>query len=471
MRYTKALALISFAVATITAKAQMSEYDLNTPFGWTNCQTLTTDGYSTTGGGNGTEIVLVSTGDDMRSDITSAIKNNDIIIFDGSKGDFIISYSIDLSALSNKTIVGINGARLCSKFYITDEITKLLDEAGVKNASTSSGTGGTLSNGSSVSEACEYKTRQTLIDYTDDTKETYRKAGIFNLKNCKNIIIRNLKFVGPGSCDVGGYDLISSTGTTHLWVDHCEFTDGIDGNFDITKGSDFVTVSWCTFSYTERSYNHQNCCLIGSSDSDTGDLNKLNVTFANCMWGEGVNARMPMVRFGNIHMLNNYFNCPGNGSNAINPRKSSEVLVESNYFEAGVKAFGQSGAKAYVWKDNINMGKNNGSTSGSVSMPYEYTAYNASEVPTEVATYAGATLTEPLTFGNSSPINGLQQETHYHIEGDVIYCNGTITIYNIMGSKVMHACDRANLSTLTDGIYIVTIKGNTSSATFKITKR
>ena len=118
-----------------------------------------------------------------------------------------------------------------------------LDKANVKSLSSSSGTGGTLSNGKTVDEKREQVTRQTLIDLTGDSNESYRNAGIFKISGGSNIIIRNLKFVGPGPCDVGGEDLIDCTGTTHLWVDHCEFTDGQDGNFDITNSADFVTVS------------------------------------------------------------------------------------------------------------------------------------------------------------------------------------------------------------------------------------
>ena len=134
----------------------------------------------------------------------------------------------------------------------TYEMKAALDKANVKSLSSSSGTGGTLSNGQNVDEKREQMTRQTLIDLTGDTNESYRNAGIFKISGGSNIIIRNLKFVGPGPCDVGGQDLITCTGTTHLWVDHCEFTDGQDGNFDITQSADFVTVSWCTFAYTER---------------------------------------------------------------------------------------------------------------------------------------------------------------------------------------------------------------------------
>ena len=44
----------------------------------------------------------------MRSTLIKAIKENDIIIFDGSKGDFIVSSTMSLKDLQNKTIVGIN---------------------------------------------------------------------------------------------------------------------------------------------------------------------------------------------------------------------------------------------------------------------------------------------------------------------------------------------------------------------------
>lgn len=108
-----------------------------------------------------------------------------------------------------------------------------------------------------VSEEAEYNTRKIIIEMTGDNNEDYRKSGCISLSNCQNIIIRNITFKGPGAIDVGGYDLISCTGSKNCWVDHCEFMDGMDGNFDITQKADFNTVSWCIFRYTDRSYMHQ----------------------------------------------------------------------------------------------------------------------------------------------------------------------------------------------------------------------
>lgn len=399
---------------------------LNAPFGWTNCSSLTSgDSYNTTGGNNGTRVItLKSTGSDQ-SAIQNAIKQNDIVILDGSNGDFIVSSPVSFGGYSNRTVVGINGARICTKFYLTDEMKAALDKANVKSLSSSTGTGGTLSNGKTVDEKRELVTRQTLIDLTGDTSESYRNAGVFKISGGSNIIVRNLKFVGPGPCDVGGQDLITCTGTTHLWVDHCEFTDGQDGNFDITQGADFVTVSWCTFGYTERAYDHMNTNLVGSSDSENKD--KLNVTFAFNIWGSGCNQRMPMARAGNIHLLNNYYNCAG-ASATVNPRKNSEFLIEGNYFETGVtKVFSQSDAIAYQFKDNTCKSATLPSGKGTVIMPYQYTAIPSAEVPALLtsATGAGATLTEPLTIGTTG-IETLNATSNAE----------TGVIYNLSGQQV-----------------------------------
>lgn len=324
-----------------------STYDQQKPFGFCTVSSRTQNTtYSLTGGGcytypvtgvsSSKVITLSSTGSDMKNAIFDAIKTYSVIIFDGSNGDFIVSSSIGLSEIKNKTLLGINGAKLCTTWYATQEILAALDAAGVPSMSTSGG-GGKLPNGTTVKEEAEYNTRKIIIEMTGDNDEKYRSSGVFSFSGCENIIIRNLKFQGPGSIDVGGADLVSFYGgTKHCWVDHCDFLDGMDGNFDITQKSDFNTVSWCTFDYTSRSYMHQNTNLIGSSDSETTGY--LNTTFAFCHWGNGCRARMPMGRVGKIHMLNNYYTAT-KGGHCINPRINSEFLIEGNYFGKGVKNY------------------------------------------------------------------------------------------------------------------------------------
>ena len=388
-----------FSLITVAA-----DYDQNKPFGFCTRSSRTDAActYNITGGGcysypipsdfKGKVIVLKSNGQDMKKDIQNAIKQNDVIIFDGSDGDFIVSSNIYVEG-GNKTLLGINNARLCTKWYVTNDIITALNKAGVPNMSTHDG-GGMLPNGQFVREEAEYNTRKIIIELTGDQSESYRRSGILTVRQ-ENIIIRNITFVGPGSIDVGGSDLLSFNGAKHCWVDHCAFSDGMDGNFDITVSSDFNTVSWCTFSYTERSYMHQNTNLIGYSDREPTGF--LNTTFAFNWWGQGCVQRMPMIRVGKIHMLNNYFSCTTAG-NCINPRKNSEVLIEGNYFEKGVRRYySQNDAISVTWADSNHAEEPNKagqpiSIGTPVTVPYDYSVAPYADVPAAVKKHAGATL-------------------------------------------------------------------------------
>ena len=391
-----ALAIVCFCCTSITIAQD------GRPFGWACSTSATTgDDYQLTGGGEGKSITLTSTGNDMRKEITNAIKKNDVVILDGSKGDFILSSYISLSDLRDKTIVGINGARLCSQFYITPEIHKALTDAGALEASTSSGTGGVLQVGDkseNISEQCEFLCRSTL--YKMMGSEDYRESGVLKLSHCENFIIRNLKLAGPGSIDVSGSDVLSIIASKHIWLDHCDLTDGMDGNLDITQGSDFVTVSWCTFSYTERAFIHQNTNLVGHSDNSKMDDDLLHITYAYNVWGKGCRARMPMVRYGTVHLLNNYYNCAGNLTPCVNARKNSSMLIEGNFFEKGVKrVFAQKDAKAWVWDEsNVTKEKFEPTSQGQMTVPYFYNKEKAESLPSLLTGEhgAGATLTDPL---------------------------------------------------------------------------
>jgi pectate lyase len=340
---------------------------------------------------------------------------------------------IGLSSCKNKTLIGINGARLCTTWYATQEIIDALNAAGVPSMSTSGG-GGTLPNGTKVTEEAEYHTRRIIIEMTGDKNEAYRNSGVLSLSKCQNIIIRNLKFVGPGSIDVGGSDLLSFNETKNCWVDHCDFTDGMDGNFDITQKSDFNTVSWCSFSYTDRSYMHQNTNLIGSSDSESTGY--LNTTFAFCHWGKNCRARMPMARVGKIHMLNNYFTTT-TGSNCINPRKNSEFLIEGNYFAISAsKSYSQSGAIAVTWRsDNYFASGSTPSSLGStVTVPYDYTVADVQTIPSVVTENVGATLY--TTTGITVPFAVPANTTVYNLSGQRLTKVGR-GLYIVNGKKIV----------------------------------
>ena len=396
---------VIFSLLAWSLTMSAADYDLNKPFGFCTVTSRSdaTCTYHVTGGGcytyplpdgfAGKVAVLTSEGPDvdMEKVIENAIKRNDVVILDGSKGDFMLAGRVDIT-VGNKTLLGINGARLCTRWHMTTDMRRALDDAGVPQMDTHGG-GGTLSNGARVREEAEYHTRRIFIEKTGDATESFRNAGVLSLRRCSNIIVRNISFVGPGSVDVGGSDLLTCTGSTNCWIDHCSFQDGMDGNFDINNQSDFITVSWCTFRYTERSYMHQNTNLVGYSDREKTGF--LNTTFAFNWWGEGCVQRMPMVRVGKIHMLNNYYTSTS-ASNCINPRKNSEFLIDGNYFDKGVKKYySQVDAIAVTWTANNYIAEASslpGSMGEAVAVPYDYSVAPCSEVPEVVRAKAGATL-------------------------------------------------------------------------------
>lgn len=234
-------------------------------------------------------------------------------------------------------------------------------------------------------------------------------AGILYLKTgSDNVIIRNLIFIGPGSYDIDGQDNLTAD-CTNLWVDHCEFQDGQDGNFDNKGKADNVTISWCKFTYLKMAKsggsggadNHSFSNLIGSCKNDFPADGHYSITFKNCYWAEGCKQRMPRARNAEIHILNCYYNTSETGSVAIGlggGAKNSTCYVEGCDFEKVEKAF-----KEYISTDGGTVGivfdhcrKGSSDFGTAVSKPtYPYTTIALEKVEEYVANKscgAGATL-------------------------------------------------------------------------------
>ena len=214
-------------------------------------------GSATTGGGNATP-VTVTNYTNLKSNMTASDARVILV-----SGEITIPSGQPISAvIKNKTIIGLPGAKLINE------------------------------------------------------NQSNPGAGIIYLKSgSNNVIIRNLIFVGPGAYDIDGQDNLTSDGCTNLWVDHCEFQDGQDGNFDIKGQSDNVTVSWCKFTYLKPplaggsggSNDHRFSDLLGSSSTDYPADGNFSITFQNCYWAEGCKERMPRARNAQLHILNCYY--------------------------------------------------------------------------------------------------------------------------------------------------------------------
>jgi pectate lyase len=130
-----------------------------------------------------------------------------------------------------------------------------------------------------------------------------------------------------------------------VWVDHDSFTDGDhpdrlnpivfgrefqvhDGELDITKGADLVTVSWNSFR------DHDKTMLIGSTDNPTLDTGKLRVTLHHNRF-ENLLQRAPRVRFGQVHVFDNLYVIPDAAPYGYSwgVGVSSRTVAENNFFQ------------------------------------------------------------------------------------------------------------------------------------------
>ena len=288
----KSFFAITLALIASPAMAQLAEYDLNKPLGW-----ATVDGSIT--GSNDQNAVTVTTLSELKSQFTGTDKKTIYI-----KGEIEFTGSLSIKDTQNKTVYGLPGSVLTNK---------------------------------------------------QNPVET-KKSGVLNISRCKNIILRNITFKSAGAYDIDGNDNLTLDGSTYIWIDHCDFQDGVDGNFDCVNGSDNICITWCRFRYliepfaggSGGSNDHRNCNLWGNSDSKTSDTDKLRATFVNCWWDEGCSERMPRVRYGQVHIQN----CLYSSSNAhycIGYGYKSNLYVENN-------AFISAAAKKTPWKNYATSG-------------------------------------------------------------------------------------------------------------------
>lgn len=325
----------------------LSKYDLNQPIGWSNVGGKVT-------GSEDKNPVLVST----MSQFLEAMKGTEQRTIYVS-GTLTTNAQVYVQNAANKTVYGLPGSA--------------------------------LSNTTHTSNA--------------------NNTGVLCIKNCKNIILRNLTFKGPGAYDIDGKDNLTMQKSTYVWVDHCDFQDGCDGNFDINTASDNISITWCRFRYlitpwsggSGGSNDHRFSDLIGGSDKATGDEGKLKITFANCWWDEGCKERLPRVRYGKIHILNCLYSSSNVGY-CIGAGYKSNIYVENSvYATAATQKKPWDCKTSGSYKDyNITLKGCEGtadaqSKSGNneyfvPAKYYTYKANNASEVKSYVSAAAGATL-------------------------------------------------------------------------------
>jgi pectate lyase len=177
-----------------------------------------------------------------------------------------------------------------------------------------------------------------------------------NIKNCNNVIVRNLKFdqlwewdeSTKGQYDRNDYDFftLGDGGPVNgIWVDHCTFTKAYDGILDTKAGCSAITISWCRYigddgatntnswvwqqiNYLEQSPSsypmydflrthgysttnivtimqaHDKTHLAGQNDLDSNNAT-ISMTFHH-LWLGVWDRCVPRLRAGNVHDYNLY---------------------------------------------------------------------------------------------------------------------------------------------------------------------
>jgi pectate lyase len=342
------------------------------------------------------------------------------------------------------------------------------------------------------------KSNKTIVGITTD-------AGLFQGgfsvgNNEKNIIFQNLTIsdtfvVGDWDGKEQDWDGIQIKGTCHhIWVNHCTFLRQGDGAIDITNGASYITVSYTKFSENNKA------SLIGSSDTDSY-TDRYKVTMHH-NWFNETTQRHPRVRFGMVHLFNNYYyNMGGYGRSmgyatsngyGIGVGVSAQVYSEHNYFEKVVypsQFYDNAEKPGYI----IDIGSHL-VESGALQVDaeginwdpsdfYEYTLDNAEDVKQIVMSNAGAgqiQTTVPLSFTKNNQFNIKSYPNPFSLYTNIVFnlpSSGIviISVNDIVGREIRtlsntHFPSGLNQVTLMKenlkpGIYIIQIKfkGNSES--------
>ncbi|XWS48063.1 hypothetical protein CRYUN_Cryun13aG0040200 [Craigia yunnanensis] len=93
-------------------------------------------------------------------------------------------------------------------------------------------------------------------------------------------------------------DGISIYGSHNIWIDHISLSRCYDGLIDVIQASTAITISNCHLT------NHNDVMLLGGNDGYSDDK-VMQVTVAFNHFGQGLVQRMPRVRWGFVHVVNN----------------------------------------------------------------------------------------------------------------------------------------------------------------------
>ncbi|KAL4186046.1 hypothetical protein AMTRI_Chr09g12270 [Amborella trichopoda] len=173
------------------------------------------------------------------------------------------------------------------------------------------------------------------------------------LSEVNNVIIHGLRIhhcvktrpgpiLGSRGQVIGRYeridgDAIAVVASSKIWIDHNTLSRCQDGLLDVTRESTAITVSNNWFR------DHEKVMLLGHDDGFAGDRN-MRVTIAFNHFGPNCDQRMPRIRHGYAHLVNNFYD--GWTQYAIGGSGNPTIKSEGNFFVAPAN----SPSKAVIWQ-------------------------------------------------------------------------------------------------------------------------
>ena len=219
---------------------------------------------------------------------------------------------------------------------------------------------------------------KTIIGLGSDAKIV---DGGFTLNAVNNVVIRNVTFEKSPDDAINLQD-----GTHHVWIDHNALGQASDGALDIKREASYVTVSWNVFAQQSKT------SLVGHDDAFEADRGKLKVTYHH-NWFKG-DQRQPRVRFGEVHVFNNYYDTVR--SYGVASTQDAKVMVEGNYFkntrQTTLVGYEESGPGDLVERGNVFDNSGTPQTRGAAFEPgkyYDFKLDAAQDVPAMVQAGAG----------------------------------------------------------------------------------
>ena len=226
-----------------------------------------------------------------------------------------------------------------------------------------------------------------------------------HIRKASNIIIQNIHIKNvkkSGSITSNGGDAIGmESDVSNVWVDHVTLeasggeNQGFDALFDMKANTKYVTLSYSILMNSGRGG------LVGSTD---GDNNNGPVTFHHNYY-LNLDSRTPLLRHATAHAYNNYYN--GLNESGMNPRIGGKMKAENNVFENAKNPLGTFytndlgywDVSGNIWADTVTWsaqgdksypaGPNPVSTT-SIDIAYDYSLDDATCVRDLILATAGA---------------------------------------------------------------------------------